>query len=259
MVIAYFDADIDPSLCHEIDYESLADLFCLSHTCRHLRQLTLPKVWKSVEIVTVRQLGALRELLKAVPSIAPLIKSFRFFWTMDGDCLYGRLTAFRNVRDSLLELAFRNRLQLWSDIMRQHGSEFRLNKGGSELYREGDHCLPPGDELSSRAWKNVAQQGVAAYDWLSKRGGKGPDGDGEDVRVKSAADFVQCITEVVSMLSRLQTFGWETHVTPMPEGVFAVLKQLGTLKDLRLVLSNYHRNLSDCEYGLLSCCRVSRS
>lgn len=233
---------LDVPLTHRIDRKLVADIRALSQTCRWLRELTLPLVWPRVEVETVKQLGELHELLKFNPSIAPLIKTFRLLWKMDGDCSERHLNKYPREAGLALDLAFRDRLALWNDLMKEDEDLVRYRNDGEAAIYYGDYkCLPPG---RGHDWDAVRDEGPFAYDWLSK----GPDGNGEDRLIKNAMQFRKCIIKVVNRLTPLETFGWETEVSPMQPEVFAALEKLTKLSDLRLlVFSTYKHCYSTCE------------
>lgn len=60
----------------------------------------------------------------------------------------------------------------------------------------------------------------------------GPGCKGEDPRIKNAEDFNSCITEIVTRLTSLKVFHWETEITPIPLRVFRVLRDERELKAL---------------------------
>lgn len=203
-------------------------------------------MWVRVEITTVRQLGELRELFKGAPGLAALIRSFRLLWHMDGDCTHYRLEPMCGF--TALDCAFRNRLEIFNRRVKTEAPYL-----DHELLRCGDGSTyePPGSEPD---WVAVAKVGPLGYDWLQGARGSGPDGKGEDKLIKNATQFTQCINEVVNLLTSLETFGWETKVSPMPQGVFDALARLTTLTDLRLVFSTFKTNLSERESLRLGRC-----
>lgn len=64
----------------------------------------------------------------------------------------------------------------------------------------------------------------------------GPDGAGEDPRVKNPQDLENCLTAVVSHLSSLDVFRWSCTVMCMPLGVLEALKKAPGLTTLHLDL-----------------------
>lgn len=244
--------NLDVPLTDRIDFKVLRTHRALSQTCRSLRNFTLPLVWARVEVKTVKQLVELHELLQAFPNLAPLIRSFRFLWNMGGDCSDFRLMALREEEGTTLDLAFRDRLQMWDNLMKQRGDEAIVDFACCCVELDNLCCDPPGAELDCDDWDALEEQVPVLYDWQDSEGGVGPDGDGEDELIKNPHQLTQCIIEIVNMLPSLATFGWETPVMPMPREVFDSLLQLGTpLSDLRLVFSSYRGNFTDCEY--MSC------
>lgn len=236
--------NLDVPFDDRLDRKSATDFRALSQTYRRLREFALPLVWARVKVETVKQLGELKELLRVAPFIPPLIRSFRLLWDMDGDSDELKLEAFG--QGTALDLAFCDRLQLWDDLMKQAGADIELDGEPFVMYN-GRFTQPPGRGYDLAT---VADEGHAEYDWLSGTGGRGPDGTGEDKLMKNAEQFTECIVEIVGKLTSLETFGWETSVTPMPRGVFDALARLTTLTDLRLVLTEHTRNLSDGEHQL---------
>lgn len=110
----------DVALLDEDNSEVLADLRALSQTCQHLRAFTLPLVWTRVEVKTVRQLGQLRELLRAAPFIASFIKRFCFTWTMGGDVNMSDCCDIfhETLNMDILVCAFVDRIKIWDLIMK---------------------------------------------------------------------------------------------------------------------------------------------
>lgn len=249
-IAAYF---IDSNIPFDapINHQSLRAFRSLSQSCRRLRNFALPLVWARVEVRTVKRLGQLRELLAHHPSIAPLIKGFRFMWDMKGECSFLKTKFFPKTLGSMLDLAFQDRLQLWeSCIKAQQDVEWSRDTISFGAIR-CDRVLyfPPGSHDQS-AVDAARAQGIspADYDWQSGTGARGPDGTGEDSRIKNVEQFTQCIIDVVLSLPSLQMFGWECPITSMPAEVFNALTQLKTLTDLRLVSPSYRSHLADCEY-----------
>lgn len=220
----------------------MAELRSLSQTCRRLREITLPLVWTQVEVTTVKQLGQLRETLRAQPHIALLIRSFRFFWDMGGDGDPVTLAIFEEQEP--LDLAFCDRLGLWDRI-------WKAGLANEEMVSFFDHAglsfddwysSPPGDHDF-----DALQAADTNYDWLVGKRGRGPDGYGEDELIKNAEELTHCLIGVIGSCASLETFGWETVVVPMLTGVFDVLARLTTLQDLRVRASSARTNWTGCE------------
>lgn len=54
----------------------------------------------------------------------------------------------------------------------------------------------------------------------------GPDFAGEHPTIKDATQFNDCFTEVISQLTSLETFRWESDLTPIPADVFEILRHV---------------------------------
>lgn len=228
------------------DRRSLKEVRALSQTCRQLRNVYLPLLWAKVELKSVKQLGVLHGLLKALPYLAMHIKSFSFRWTMGGDCRPLRLAAFASEEGSTLDLAFTDRLELFERLYRLDGADSEILSLGmdgddTEVRCNGKVCSPPG--------RHDERIVCESYPWTCGAGGRGPDGKGEDSVIKNATAFNQYITEVVGMLPFLETFCWRVHVTPMPRGVFDALTRLASLEQLFLLFTTHRNNLSDCKHA----------
>lgn len=79
---------------------------------------------------------------------------------------------------------------------------------------------------------------LTANDWLTPlQGASGPDSAGEDPRIKTPEQLVDCLTDVVERLTSLEEFEWGTSTMPMSPGVFEALSKLTTLSSLHLTLS----------------------
>lgn len=242
-IIFPYHRSLDVPLEQDFYFEHTADLRSVSHTCRRLREFALPLVWARVEVDSVRELGATWKLLRASPFIAPLIKSFRFQWGMGGDCEDLQLQAYPDAYGTTLDLAFLDRRHLFDGRMKELGSAVVCRDDYLEHFDRV--YIPPGEDPD---WGTVREQGAAAYDWLAGEGGRGPDGQGEDKLIKNPAQLTQCFVDILKSLSSLETFGWETGVTPMPRPVFdELLARLATLSDLRLAFSTCRTNLCECE------------
>lgn len=126
------------------------------------------------------------------------------------------------------------------------GADVELDVGS--IMFEGILSSPPGEGHDRNA---VSQQGPAAYDWQQVPEGSlrglGPDGKGFDEHITSAQQFTECITEVTSLLTSLDSFDWDTVVTPMPRGVIDALARLDALTDLRITFSIRRSNLDESE------------
>lgn len=143
---------------------------------------------------------------------------------MGGDSSNERCWMYAETQGTTLDLAFRDRVQMWTRLMRTSSAWLNRNEDRYCCLYDDRHCEPPGTDYD---WQAVEEVGLAAYDWTTvARYGRGPDGNGEDKLIKSPEDLLACSVEVVSSLVSLELFGWETTVTPMPSGVFDALLKL---------------------------------
>lgn len=139
---------------------------------------------------------------------------------------------------TLLDLAFRDRLQMWKDLVEKHNAQTQL-----EMYDMMSDFLSPspkarlyfehdGDRYYEPSEPPLATEptGGSMFKWDKRVGGVGPDGKGEDKLIKTAAQFIECCEEIVAQLSSLETFRWNTYITPMPPGIFESLAKLTSLK-----------------------------
>lgn len=235
--------------------EATRTLLALSQMCRSLRAYALPLLWSVLHVRTMSELGRLREVLRVSPSIARHVRSFCFMWNMEGD--FYECEAYPDEEGTRLQMAFSDRWRIWETLRRQHGCEaswdFRYDDPVTDhmlrfelhgvSYDAPGRCQALIAGYSSGGWPILEPYSSE----LPKQRGIGPDGDGEDRLIKSANDFHDCIVEVVSQLSWLQTFGWDTSVTPMPAGVHGALSRLSTLTSLHLDMSIYRGNPHTCE------------
>lgn len=212
-----------------------------------------------MEVDSVKQLGKLQVVLAGNAQLAQHIKSFKFTWSMGGDCwqfenccrifeeeFEGEEPVFEG---TTLELAFQDRLQLWDRIMKRPGAIIAVENpsappGGSLLYDQRGVFNAPG---RGHDWDAVRDGGAAAYDWQSSQGGRGPDGNGEDRLIKNAEQFLECITALIGSLTSLEMFAWMTPVTPLPKAVYSIFRERQSLTGLWLTFSTFRSNLTDCE------------
>lgn len=223
----------------------------LARTCRSLRAFAMPLLWSIVHVDSISELGRIRDILRLSPDIAKYIRCFCFLWNLDDP--YG-LTIYEDYPTSygaILDMAFRDRTQMWKDLAQELGCEierdppesyFEINKGTSEA-----KIIPEPGQTYEKADYGPSDDGRWDYD-APRVGTHGPDGDGEDKRIKNAEDFNSCILEIVSKLSCLETFGWSSIVTPIPVEVFAVLANLSNLTSFHTAMSTHRNNLSACEF-----------
>lgn len=212
-------------------------LRALSQTCRLLRALALPRLWKVTHVKTVDELGRLRQTLRISPSVAQHIKSFCFLWKMDGDIW--SFEEYEEEEGTFLELAFRNRWLMWEVLRQKLGCEIERRGGDGRAYFVYDE-----DEYYEPwAPKNVVvgepRERGPTY--------SGPDGSGDDRLIENAEQFISSMSEILVQLVRLETFGWDTPMTPIPAKAFKTLSEL-KLSSLRLDMSKRQGNTHACEY-----------
>lgn len=70
-------------------------------------------------------------------------------------------------------------------------------------------------------------------------GGMGPDDQGSDELISSPDELDTALEEVVSRMTQLDSFAWQTQTAPMPLGVFKALEELTTLRHLHEKYSAY--------------------
>lgn len=261
---------------------TLQTLRALSQTCKSLRAYTLPMLWSVVHIKTLRELGELRDVLREAPYIAPLIRHFTFLWNMNGD--FEKCSPYPNEHGTVLDMAFVDRGALWEETRQSValrseavGSDLgrRINYrvlavGGErspyfwweESYYEPGHesrapdakvceqdcrLMTPREQL-----RVVASRGQTAHlpndPHDAYRGPNldrsGPDGQGEDPRIKNADDYNACVSEVVGRLSALKVFSWRSPVSPVPASIMDGLKKANKLSMLSLLLQESRNSAS---------------
>lgn len=247
--------------------ETLATLRSLSQTCKSLRVFALPLLWTICQVKTVEELGRLRETLRASPAIASHVRHFSFSWNMGGD--YYKCDEYEAKEGTLLDLAFRNRCELWNSLRaeaegrmlnefkRTHDRNFFQSKvagmkPGWAPPRSADAVLlhHSAEHEDDDSFDYYSDDGEEDYYWSVKgsgAGGDGPDGRGEDRLVKSVSDFNSCLVEIVAQLGSLTTFGWAAEAAAMPMGVLESLEKLTTLSHLHLSLSGARGTVHACE------------
>lgn len=229
----------------------------LSQTSNSLRAFTLPILWAITPVETVREVGIIVDTLRSAPSIAPLVRHFALLWTMDHD--FDKCCPYSEEHGSLLDMAFIDRRALWdraqmatgARVARSYSSQgtacFAFDHDGVSYRQPGfsfayDHCEKDVHNCSS-----CIHRGRTWQTRKSKEEGTGPDGKGEDPRIKNPDQLLECFTEVVSQLSSLETFQWSCAVMPMPQGVFDALKEAQQLSSLTLTMTLYRGAVQACE------------
>lgn len=209
-------------------------LRALSHTCRRLRASVLPLLWKIVHVDSVAEFGKIREAFRAAPHIARYAKCFLFRWH------YVDFKEFVNYpaeNGTLLDMAFCDRQRLREDRAKAEGRKIKSSEESSGSSNLQFIHIGSTDSIL-----------VRYDDTAHKVSESGPDGNGKDARIQSAEDFNNCAIEVISQLTSLETFGWDTPVTPLPLAAFNALAGLNTLTSLQFGISVHRGNLHACEH-----------
>lgn len=198
-------------------------LHALYQTCRLLRALLQPQLWAAVHVDSVARLGRLRETLRISPHLAQLVRCFHFSWEYD-DAV--DLDVYPAEEGTLLDMAFRNRRNMWRDYAKKYKARIEPDNGWVQAFHHND--------------EKFQEPGITG-------GFKGPDGKGEDCRIKNPTQLIDSIVEVVAQLSVLETFHWDTEIMPMPAGVFDALAKLKSLTALHVSMSSARGNVDSCE------------
>lgn len=253
-------------------------LWNLSHTCRSLRVFALPLLLSVVHLKEVSELGKLRDVLRSAPYIASHIRHFSFMWNMGSNTdELQKYESWPSDYGTLLDLAFEDRDELWQltrDTMscdtclrartctqsslgacRCHEDvlEISFKFNGFVFKRPGRrHCSGmSGDELGSvvRIENGHWRLPQSSNDTLMANvGASGPDCRGDDRRIKTAPQFIDCFSEIAGQLRSLETFQWCSLVTSMPAESARALGQATTLKSLYLLFNFQRMELySGCE------------
>lgn len=224
-------------------------LWSLSHTCQQLRIVALPLLWKTVYIAKVETLGQMYLLLDVSPGIAQHIRTFCFDWKLEPDNDRLDLALYPAEEGTMLDLAFRDRFQLWEEYKKRHGCEGKVNILRTDIDSDTANLYFTNED---GLWFEAPGHCVAEPDvehtlecYLARRvGGSGPDGEGEDRLIKTAAQFRGCIIETVARLS-LTRFEWTSWVTPLPVAAFNLVRANSDLNILQLRFTVYRDNVSD--------------
>lgn len=225
-------------------------LLSLAGVHRRFRAFSASRLWSKLSVCTVAKLGTLRELLRSAPELARHVKDFRFAWKLPGHL--SAITDYPAKYGTLLELAFSDRTQVWEQFARDR--RCRIEQDNPEP-NAGAKATPP-----PRYFKDGGNKIVdPSYLWsgvpLLK---SGPDGLGTDSRIKTAAELVDCVFEILGQLSSLEALVWSTPIMSIPLEACHTLAQLSTLRSLRIDLSSlcrdntYRREHSDQHYFALA-------
>lgn len=175
----------------------------------------------------VRQLGQLRDALRNLPHLATCIRDFIFSWGLEDSVSRDDKT----YPGKPIDLAFADRGAMWKRKRKACRSRVYKYRLSAETWFEhqGVRYTQPG----SAQWPSV--------------GGSGPDGLGDDLRIKCPRDFEDCLTEIVTQLKSLKKFKWCCDSLPPPLPVFEALKQARGLRELDVLL-RYSREFQHREY-----------
>lgn len=233
--------------------ETVALLRALSQTCRVTRAFSLPLLWSIVDVRTVSELGRIRETFRVSPHLAHYVRSFFWLWDMGGDS--HKMDGYSKEEGSLLSMAFRDRVQMYEEQKRANsrprcGLANRGTAWGEAYFYADDDCrfVKPGwaerpedcNEAKESKWYDTT--------YTCHGGGVGPDGKGADKLIKNESELESCMLEVVSQLSSLRRFAWDSPVFSMPIAVGEALEQAESFRALhvRLCLPRQGLHVSEC-------------
>lgn len=169
---------------------------------------------------------------------------------MDDD--YDRCDGFPESHGSLLDLAFKDRLDIWEELAQEldrawekFGDKWTMRVFepdiGKLLVAPG-RCFPiPEDD---EGWGEPSY----SYD-ASNYEGAGPDGKVEKLLIETPQQFTECIDELMAQLKMLKTFAWSSPVTPVPLTALQSLARSVGFTSLHVNMSTYRTNLFFCEYS----------
>lgn len=123
-------------------------------------------------------------------------------------------------------MAFRNRNEMWEDLAKEQGCEIEPAPRLISYYVQGSRdpqlstqylfshngavFFQPGSLPYSTPGQAAPLTGMLASAADGRKFAiSGPDGNGEDLMIKSSEQFKDCVTEVVQPLESLETFGWD--------------------------------------------------
>lgn len=194
-------------------------LFALSHTCKQLRAYCLPLLWRQLHVGTVDELGSLRDLFRDSPSLPLQVRNFTFSWNMGSDVKgWESQDAIAPPGVPLVELAFGDRIKYFTEWDDRITSAVR-RQGDALLGKDRpDYGPPPWEKDKGFVYLVPTQPSLSVS-------GKGPDGFGEDKRIKNVEQLNECLSEVVESLANLEAFRWATFVMSVPEGVMQALEK----------------------------------
>lgn len=218
----------------------MSGLASLAGASRRLREFALPLLWTCFDLQSVKDLGSLCELFKACPYLTRYVKHFDFEWTVDQDFPFSGSEAYIKKRSTLLEAAFSDRVQVWEDRRARSDGVVTFERDKGRFVHRNRIYTAPGRFKGRRD-----TDGKDVY--FNHTGGRGPDGNGEDARIKTPEEFVNCLVELISQFTSLRNFAWTTTV-PMPPQAVDALATLTTLVDLDIWMIRSRHALCNCKY-----------
>lgn len=206
--------------------ETLMTLRALSQTSQRLRSLALPLLWSVLNIARVNQLGKLHEIFREQPHLAAHVKHSTFsWWSEEGLNDTEACKPPDEEHGSVLDMAFVDRGALWDRKRAECGSTVYVSRAARVSY------------FSQRAYLYVQPGTFSKRNKASINPDRsGPDGVGQDPRIKSPKDFNQALDEIVPRFSCLTSFNWQCEATPMPLRVFQALQKAQPLTRLHTAL-----------------------
>lgn len=222
--------------------ETLLMLRAVSQTSQRLRNFTLPLLWSVVQLGNVNSVGKLRDAFRLMPHLASYTRVFALRWSMWVEAGIEDLVPYPDAHGSALDMAFIDRGALWDETREAFGAEIMDSVGCSHFVHQDVVYFQPGDPRED-------SDGPPAIHVNRS----GPDGKGEDPRIKSARDFNEAMTEIVAQIApTLQSFSWSCQVTPMSLGTFEALKGARELRHLHTDLW-FPRKFQHCKYSCDEC------
>lgn len=195
----------------------LRTLWALARTCRCLRALALPVLWSSLSIERVHDLARLHKILQVSPYLGQYVQSFVFDWTLPGIEKYN---FYPESEGTMLDLAFRNRWELWNNLLQSTSSQIETNDEGRYFVWDDAEFNEPMLTLDR----------FTDLDLDPPQEDDGPDSEGEDCFIASPHELITCLVEVVELLPSLKAFTWKSPVLTVPTGVLTALEKLETLR-----------------------------
>lgn len=157
---------------------------------------------------------------------------------------------------TLLDLVFGDRWRMWANFARATGSQIQWKvRQDGQLQRffefDATEFEEPGDPplIEGRDPRDPS-----SYDYHAPRLDSGPDGKGDDMLIKTPAQLISSLVEVVEKLPLLHAFSRNTALLAMPTGVGNALEQLDTLKSLHVDMTLIRNNLQTGESSVCCCC-----